>query len=174
MPNWCQNRIVVQHENSAQISELVNVIENSEGLFNSIIPMPKEIYQSTILSQEVGHFASQNMPSWYDWSVKNWGTKWDADNILIDAKDNNRLTLFFQTAWSPPIPICIHMLEKDFQVSLHYVEYGMNFGGYFKGQGSTIEERFFDDLAKCIPGELEDIFGLSECLDYLNCSVTKH
>lgn len=44
--------------------------------------------------------------TWYDWCVKNWGTKW---NAVIDDEDTERNKsgdiIFFATAWSIPLPI---------------------------------------------------------------------
>ena len=53
---------------------------------------------------------------WYDWNVRNWGTKWDVavshdDNYpeteLLEYKsegDDNWVVYRFNTAWSPPEP----------------------------------------------------------------------
>lgn len=47
--------------------------------------------------------------SWYDWSVENWGTKWNAYQAKRIATDKVR----FQTAWSAPVPV-IDALSKRF------------------------------------------------------------
>jgi hypothetical protein len=39
--------------------------------------------------------------TWYDWSVQNWGTKWNS----CDPQKANDSTLVFTTAWSAPHPI---------------------------------------------------------------------
>lgn len=61
--------------------------------------------------------------TWYDWCIKNWGTKW---NAIIDDEDLERNKsgdiIFFATAWSLPIPI-INTLACRFtkvQFSLEY------------------------------------------------------
>lgn len=40
--------------------------------------------------------------SWYDWSCKYWGTKWNSYDNNIDRE---RRTITFSTAWSCPVPI---------------------------------------------------------------------
>jgi len=39
--------------------------------------------------------------TWYDWNVKNWGTKWSThvDNVEVDEYN---LVFWCSTAWSPP------------------------------------------------------------------------
>ena len=39
---------------------------------------------------------------WYDWNVKHWGTKWDAGDVEIYEVTDDKVTIKFQTAWSPP------------------------------------------------------------------------
>jgi hypothetical protein len=41
--------------------------------------------------------------SWYDWSVENWGTKWNAYGTP-DRRDTDS-TIWFDTAWSVPQPV---------------------------------------------------------------------
>ena len=45
--------------------------------------------------------------NWYDWSYNNWGTKWDLDETIWNEK-----SLWFQTAWSPVLPIYVAISEK--------------------------------------------------------------
>lgn len=48
---------------------------------------------------------------WYDWNIHFWGTKWNA--YSQDDKRNTQDTIYFQTAWSRPLPI-IKKLGKLF------------------------------------------------------------
>lgn len=62
---------------------------------------------------ELGKQAFQNIqkygsPTWYDWSIKNWGTKWNAYGYDAGTDYSERENLRFQTAWSAPHPV----LEK--------------------------------------------------------------
>ena len=40
---------------------------------------------------------------WYDWNVRNWGTKWDAGDVSSERHADDHLTYNFSTAWSPPV-----------------------------------------------------------------------
>lgn len=54
--------------------------------------------------------------SWYDWSMREWGTKWDVSAEECEIRRNPRsVTLFFTTAWSCPTPI-LEKLAIDFGV----------------------------------------------------------
>jgi hypothetical protein len=62
---------------------------------------------------------------WYDWNIRNWGTKWDANDEngdtpdLDDLKDHDSISYSFSTAWSIPEPIFRAMVaqhpELDFE-----------------------------------------------------------
>ena len=49
--------------------------------------------------------------NWYDWCVKNWGTKWNASDTTCVLEEEN-LVLNFATAWSEPIPIYNKLVEE--------------------------------------------------------------
>jgi hypothetical protein len=57
---------------------------------------------------------------WYDWNIAHWGTKWNAYQTP-DARDTED-TIFFQTAWSCPVPI-IERLAKIFTDVEIYLDY---------------------------------------------------
>ena len=40
--------------------------------------------------------------TWYGWSTRNWGTKWDLSEYIADDHTN---TIMFNTAWSTPVPV---------------------------------------------------------------------
>lgn len=48
---------------------------------------------------------------WYNWNVRNWGTKWDACNVYV-WEEPEELRYDFDTAWSIPEPALIAMSAK--------------------------------------------------------------
>lgn len=42
---------------------------------------------------------------WYDWCIANWGTKWDAYDIVGPHGNKTSAFITFDTAWSPPTPV---------------------------------------------------------------------
>jgi hypothetical protein len=77
--------------------------------------------------------------NWYEYCVAEWGTKWDACEATYDIEDN-KVTIYFDTAWSPPMGI-YHALENmGFSVEATYVEQGMGYIGYYRDGRDTREE----------------------------------
>lgn len=53
--------------------------------------------------KRIAAIAETGHPSWYEWSIENWGTKWDA--FRYEQVDDDPFTFRFETAWSFPTPI---------------------------------------------------------------------
>lgn len=63
---------------------------------------------------------------WYEWSIENWGTKWQAINTIT-----NNNVIEFETAWSPCSPV-IEALAKKFanlEFEYKYFEPGVCLAG---------------------------------------------
>lgn len=56
---------------------------------------------------------------WYEWSIKNWGTKWNACDTVVDFN-----VIEFETAWSTPVPVFIELSKrlKDKAITVHYAD----------------------------------------------------
>ena len=51
--------------------------------------------------QYVSNYEKYGAATWYGWSIRNWGTKWNAgETVILDCD-----TIQFDTAWSNPAPI---------------------------------------------------------------------
>ena len=111
---------------------------------------------------EAGEWAKQNKPElldmgmrsvagymehgavgWYDWSIANWGTKWDAYDISLEREPNGRLVYVFDTAWSPPTPIVEQLMETfpGIGIEHRYFDEGHCFWGItvYSADGSIVE-----------------------------------
>lgn len=60
---------------------------------------------------------SMSGSDWYDWNLRNWGTKWDANEDELDTeldklKEHDNLIYRFSTAWSIPEPIFTAMVQQ--------------------------------------------------------------
>ena len=92
----------------------------------------------------VNNYLMHGSIDWYDWAVKNWGTKWNAygfDDFEIDPKGN---TLSFLTAWDS-VPEVLTVLSERFpDVNLSYKyadeDIGCNVGEMTFQNGDVIEE----------------------------------
>lgn len=147
MPNWCYNSLNISHTDPAMISKLIQGGQN-HGLLNSFVPMPQELVGTTSPSPQNAELDEKyGASNWYDWAVKNWGTKWDThiDDYTV-GDDGTTAVINFNTAWSPPIFYYDRLVEKGFNVNATYTEEGMGFAGhYVNGQDECIELRFDDE-----------------------------
>ena len=79
---------------------------------------------------------------WYNWSIANWGTKWDASEGGLHQSLPSELEASFDTAWAPPI----EWLEKTtnkykkLKFTLEYTEEGNGFEGKaFARNGEVVD-----------------------------------
>lgn len=93
MPNNITNEITA----SAHVLGLIATLlkgDESDVDFNQLIPMPSDIIRGHLTSSIQ---AASNGRNWLDWSLKCWGTKWNA--YMVDV---NTSRIRFDTAWSLP------------------------------------------------------------------------
>lgn len=102
-----------------------------------------EYYQTSDLEDYV-KYNKPILDNWYDWSIKNWGTKWNACYTMINVSKNDEgvidtRLLEFETAWSPAsdeiyklmIAKCVPIIgiEKANDIEIYYEEPGCDFSG---------------------------------------------
>jgi hypothetical protein len=155
MPNWCDNTLTVSGDNIDDVQKWVaeNTKKNDYGIdcvdFNGSVPMPDE---------EDGN-------SWYEWSMTNWGTKWNACYCCELDGNDNEARYNFDTAWGPPGAWFITMSAKYPKLNfvMHYSEPGMCFAGTMSRQ-----DGYFDDVYR----QNEDITDDDkEAMGYTPCEA---
>ena len=124
MPNWCYNSITISHDDPAMIKRIV---EHSKAPLQELIPCPHD---------------PETSDKWYDWRIKNWGTKWDIELHSVYNYDDNTISCAFDSAWSPPIEAYNKLTAMGFRISALYREMGMGFAGRYEStsEGEIIEE----------------------------------
>ena len=180
MPNWCNNNISISGptETIKQLWEDANV-DDTYGLLNAIKPMP-EALKDTVkgTGEEQQEVWVDGCNNWYDWSVKNWGTKWDVSTEGLEFTDNGDGTAmsegWFDSAWAPPIEayktFCDDMDNCSLSASYH--EPGMDFAGFYRDN----EDEFIDgisehldnnepDLWSPLARELDEEYGIMEQIE---------
>ena len=153
MPNWCQNKLTVEHDDPAMIERFVKAY-NAGKTCNEFIPEPKDIGDG-----------------WFDWRISAWGTKWDigADEGtdheerygLKATVVENEANCSFDSAWSPPIGLYNELTNLGYKVHASYFEPGMSFCGiYHNGYDNYIEYHSKDEIPVGIWNEynLKDYF----------------
>lgn len=74
-----------------------------------------EGYEAWTLEERMAHSMKFTSNGWYDWNVREWGTKWDAGSVdLVDGTDDKgaHLHYSFETAWSIPEPVFTAIVEQ--------------------------------------------------------------
>ena len=142
MPNWCSNLLLIKSENKDLLEYLAQVWTPSNDSDNGfslelIIPMPDELRTTTSPTQPGQKHIAREMtkkygyPDWYEWAIKNWGTKWDIDpkELTVSLQSDN-LKMTFLTAWSPPIPVLME-LTRIYKVEIEtiFLDECWNFAG---------------------------------------------
>lgn len=181
MPNWCSNVVRLVHEDRTMISRAVKSARK-DALLHEFVPVPQaltdttegsfgdKLEQARLNAQREGNRKTYGYSSWYDFAIGEWGCKWDisnGDNNYKIKKVSNgySVTLFFDTAWSPPINFYDKLVELEFNVDAMYYEPGVAFcGRYYDGQDDTYElSNLTSELVReQIPEELDNTFGISE------------
>ena len=171
MPNWCMNKIKASGRDSRIqeffdfVNEEIDETENCKFSFNKIIPMPKELLENPYPSdqEKKDNFEKFGFESWYEWSCANWGTKWNASEIVINNEpDIKNYEIIFNSAWSPPIPIFQRIMElyPELTFDIHYCEIGESFAGHvYLEDGIVINNWMEDD--RCVNQIAYDEFGMS-------------
>ncbi len=133
--------------------------------FNTITQMPEELSgehtQSPVRTdtdeqkeQNAALLAKYGFDNWYDWSIQNWGTKWnsydcDCHNIIMEesarAEDKDQSISFsFMTAWDLPRPIFDKLAEMYPTLAFH-IECCEE-GGFFAGETDIINGEVIDKI----------------------------
>ncbi len=92
----------------------------------------------------VDNLYKYNAPTWYEWCNDNWNTKWNACGYDENTDYSDSDFIWFQTAWSAPVPVIQKLSEMypNIELSLQFADedLGQNCGEMkFKG-GNIIEE----------------------------------
>ena len=110
-------------------------------------PMGLGITQDTYntLMKEYG------VSNWYDWSVLNWGTKWDCYDVrewnIAVADTEMTATIYYETAWSPATQVWL-TVSQQYPTLTFFHEYADEGGGFLGDEtihnGTVIEENEYD------------------------------
>lgn len=179
MPNYCNNNLILTHDDPEMVVRAFNALECGEFL-SEFIPVPLELKktmsgfhgdpdkQARLEAQNTRNLAKYGYKDWYDYCVGEWGTKWDVgEQGASDIHPGGRmLHTFFDSAWSPPINAYEKLVELGFGVEAMYYEGGMAFAGTWTngsdeyvdlgGMSADAIEQNYADLDEC--------FGISESM----------
>jgi hypothetical protein len=151
MPNWCDNSMKLSHTDVDKVTALAEAMATVDNKGNS-------------MAQPFQHLRPrpEEEQDWYNWSLSNWGTKWDANIIDWSHDDENTVTIYCDTAWGPPIALYDYLCENGWSVDAIYHEPGMCFAGmYSDGNDNYYEYDVTDpDFLNELPGDVIEFANL--------------
>lgn len=183
MPNWCSNDIdiqfgnkeeykdfeakVLRHERAtegfsiAEDGEEINFDETKEfPLFDLYVPTPPELLESE---------------GWYEWRLKNWGTKWNPSiNYIYAFKDKMFIQIGSETAWSPPIEFfeTFSKIYPSATIEMTYIEESMNFCGKTSFRNGDVRDRYINDMPIEMWVDAGAVLGEDGTIDWDKSDVT--
>ena len=182
MPNWCNNTLELQHEDPAMIARALAAFKEGK-LLNEFVPVPESLHivagsvgakgspeQNELEAKEEANRNAHGYATWYDFCVNEWGTKWDVggDDYNAPQQDSpNKITMSFDSAWSPPCTAMEKFVELGFSVRLYYYEPGMCFAGIWEDGDDDFYElgdMSSTEVAEELPESLDEMFGISETI----------
>ena len=179
MPNWCYNSLTIEgsKELIADVKRILNrpfkqthdswnassgkmelsdtIYSNPVFAFHNIYNhiqdgVPDEEYlKQSDFSKSTAEVLSFSGNNWYDWNVRNWGTKWDVavrDNeeypeTELTDESETLLIYRFNTAWSPPTEaiskLSLQYPDLDFELSY---EEETGWGGLLQFEAGNVSE----------------------------------
>lgn len=167
MPNWVKHEMTISATTKKALQKFKDThfkIGEDGGIefdFNTIVEMPEHIFRGSLGQKERELFGDDN---WYDWSVRNWGTKWNAcASYIEDIKKQDgvyQTVVHFDTAWNAPHPIFERLakLYKKLDFEIVYADEGIeeNCGALTITDGEIIDNGYSEDIFEYIWGKVED------------------
>ena len=160
MPNWVFNHLTIDgsKEDIAKVKAQVGAVVkrkykgvdevdekiDEEPIFSfmNILPPPEDKLDEyhAVHGYANGEKTGDTEYNWYNFNVREWGTKWDARDVELIDDDETFLHYKFDTAWSPPNEVIAKLAEQNpnLNLSLEYRE-EQGWGGEINFTGSSVE-----------------------------------
>jgi hypothetical protein len=160
MPNWVYNYLTVEGSKEdiaklkAQVgatvktkyksADEINEVVDRKPIFSfmNILPPPEDKLEEyhAVHGYSNGEKTGDTEYNWYNFNVREWGTKWDARDVELLEDDETYLHYKFDTAWSPPTEVITKLAEQNpnLNITLEYRE-EQGWGGEIAFNGSSVE-----------------------------------
>lgn len=152
------NHFIVNDKNIIYTSNQVEEILNEDPNYkNKLLKLGK---------QQIENLLKYNALNWYEWSINNWGCKWNATNFEIIDKCKG---ILFETPWDPPIPIILEISRQNPDIKIAFLysdeEIGYNVGYVLCSKGKIDFKGNFKDGTKDAYLLAFDLWGCKD--DYI-------
>lgn len=200
MPNWVYNTLSIEgsKEDVAKVKAQLNkpfqkeeaVYSNPVIAFWNIVAPPADKLDEYFGTHGYADGKEQGNTeyNWYNFNVREWGTKWDIgvgdgesfSDTELQNESETHLSYRFNTAWSPPLPV-IEQLSLQYpklEITLEYEE-EQGWGGeiLWTEEGSTVINEYDipdshkdfvdrDQIHNCrCQNEVEEDYWYDDCPD---------
>ena len=158
MPNWVFNHLTIDgsKEDIAKVKAQVGAVVkrkykgvdevdekiDEEPIFSfmNILPPPEDKLDEyhAVHGYANGEKTGDTEYNWYNFNVREWGTKWDARDVDLLEEHKTSLHYKFDTAWSPPTPVIEKLAQQNpnLNITLEYRE-EQGWGGEVNFNGSV-------------------------------------
>ena len=158
MPNWVYNHLTIKgsEEDVAKVKAQVGAVVkrkykgvdevdekiDEEPIFSfmNILPPPEDKLDEyhAVHGYTGGEKTGDTEYNWYNFNVREWGTKWDARDVDLLEEHKTSLHYKFDTAWSPPTPVIEKLAQQNpnLNITLEYRE-EQGWGGEVNFNGSV-------------------------------------
>ncbi len=184
MPNWVYNSLEIEaiEADPKQLTDLVNQLntpfvrqheqwdmETNQMVFKDYTySNPIFAFWNIIKPTDMETYKLQKDPAvpdmtfmgnnWYDWNVRNWGTKWDVamsddeqyKETSVDMTDADSVTYSFNTAWSPATEAILNLSSQypELVFTLTYQEETGWGGDCLIMDGKFVNQMSYDSMCR--------------------------
>jgi hypothetical protein len=104
---------VLTYDNKEEVLSFWNFKEpEDKAVYFGASDYKPEGYESWTMEERMAHSMKFSSDGWYDWNIREWGTKWDACDVDLNDDSETSLGYSFNTAWSIPEPVFVAMVQK--------------------------------------------------------------
>ncbi len=149
MPNWCYNSATFRNDSKEVIDAFEAELKKEDA-------------------QPLNYLRPNPAGEWdYNWSVENWGTKWDVSASGWEREDDHTIVMHFDSAWAPPTILYEFLTDNGWYISALYHEPGMGFAGKFEDGSDDYYEFDYTDREQVenLPEEILDFTNAMEDLE---------
>lgn len=101
-----------------------NFIEpEDKALYFGASDYKPEGYNDWTMEEKMAYSMKFSSNGWYDWNVREWGTKWDAGSVDLNDSTEDKapyLHYSFETAWSIPEPVFHAIVRQHPELSFDF------------------------------------------------------
>lgn len=94
--------------------------------------------------KEIDNIKKYHARDWYEWSCREWGSKWNAQDTVVDGN-----TISFSTAWNAVIPVILKLSKQHPNINIDFQwadeDIGQNIGKISVLNGNIIKDNTLED-----------------------------